>query len=1486
MNRQKHSLRLVEWGWIAGLVVALAVGTPPVSAAVWINEFMAENDGGLDDEDGDSPDWIELYNDGPTAIALGGWRLTDDPANSAKWTFPATNLPPMSYLLVFASGKNRAAPGGELHANFRLQNAGGFLALLDATGDAVSVYSNYPPQRAKVTYGRKLVSQTFSWIATNSAYRWKLMTNDAELAGWTAPAYDASAWPSAAGSIGYSTADNIWLRLDFDERGVTPVTQPGFESFVINSNTSATAAQNAPTVRWYGNLQVTLSNTPPDNYDDRLRSQPVNSGTFTLSALLRDFVFSGSRTNQGGLDLTITGLPANQSCEVTLWSYDNSSAGSRRSTWSANGTTVAQLYAFDGAVLPASDNAYRLQFTTGTDAQGQLKISGRRDPGSVGSGGSADFGVFLNALEIKQPGLAPYVQNDLRALMRGKATGLALRYEFNAGNQPLPQYLRLRVRFKDGFVAWLNGVLVAWRNAPTNGSWTASALTDRPLTDAAREEEMVLPADLVPLQSGRNVLALQALSYSTNSQHFLISATLEGVVEEGAGHFYFAQPTPAAANGEAFQGFVSDTKFSVDRGFFDTPFTVAITSATPGAVIYYTTDGSRPSPTNGRPFAAPLLITNTTLLRASAWAEHLIPTEPDTHTYLFLESVLRQPNSLPGYPTTWQASYPADYEMDPNVVNHPRYSNSIRQDLLALPTVSIVTDHDSLWGPSRGIYNHSTSVHDPAAGQDWERAASVELIWPDGTKGFQANCAIRIQGNASRDNNRLAKHSVRLLFKSEYGPAKLRYDWFGGGVRDFDNVILRAGFTDTWATRYSDQTAIPGGKGTRYRPEDSLLLRDTWVKDAMRDMGHLAARNRFVHLYLNGLYWGVYNPCERMDASFCAAHLGGNEQDWDVLCGDAIYDFATLKDGSKDDWNELMALVNAGITNAAAFQAVTQRVDVVNLMDYMILHVVAEAEDWPHHNWYAVHRRANPRTGLPATRWIFLPWDQEIVLDQLVRRNRVDVNNPDTPARIYGALRAWPEFRRMFGDRVHKHLFQDGALTPANNIARLMARVAELERAIVGESARWGDAREFTIGSNPGHAQTFTRDEWWWPEVEKLRTNFFPTLTEINIARFRAAGLYPAVAAPEFSQFGGDVPPEYSLTLSHTNASGEIYYTLNGEDPRVEGTGEPASQAVRYQAPVTIAHPLMVKARVRADGQWSALAEAMFYPTQNLQALTLTEVMYNPPTAFGLAGELFEFIELWNRSEQPLDLSGFQLTQGIQFIFTNGSRLAPHAYAVLAADADAFALKYPGVPIWGVYTGRLDNGGERLTLSDPRGVSVLSLTYDDAPPWPAEADNAGYSLVQRYPFLHQAPEDPLKWRASAAPGGSPGGPDGDDLDSDGLPDAWEVQHGLASNRPEDAQEDSDGDGQSNLEEYLAGTDPRDPQSHTRLQVSRESGQFALQGHLAAGRAGTILYRPRLESGEWQTLTNFSPELAPRVWRWEIPTTNTPAGYFRFQLTWP
>ena len=122
-----------------------------------ISEFMADNQKGIRDVDGDRSDWIEIHNGSNETQPLTGWSLTDSPANLTEWQFPALTMAPNSYLLVYASGKNRTNATGQLHTNFKLGSSGGYLALVSPGGEVVSDFGpTYPPQRADVSYGRAI----------------------------------------------------------------------------------------------------------------------------------------------------------------------------------------------------------------------------------------------------------------------------------------------------------------------------------------------------------------------------------------------------------------------------------------------------------------------------------------------------------------------------------------------------------------------------------------------------------------------------------------------------------------------------------------------------------------------------------------------------------------------------------------------------------------------------------------------------------------------------------------------------------------------------------------------------------------------------------------------------------------------------------------------------------------------------------------------------------------------------------------------------------------------------------------------------------------------------------------------------------------------------------------------------------------------------------------------------------------------------------
>ena len=193
----------------------------------------------------------------------------------------------------------------------------------------------------------------------------------------------------------------------------------------------------------------------------------------------------------------------------------------------------------------------------------------------------------------------------------------------------------------------------------------------------------------------------------------------------------------------------------------------------------------------------------------------------------------------------------------------------IEAGLKALPKLAIDVDPDDLFGAAKGIYTHPLET-----GPNWERAASIQLSFPDQSEGFKIDCGIRIQGGWNRRPEESPKHAFRLVFRKKYGAGKLHFPLFDGAEpRAFDELILRAGCNNTWLH----------WSGEERRRGD--YLRDQWMRDRYRAMGHPSARGDFVHLYLNGRYWGIYNLVERPAAEFAAAHFGGRPNEYDARKG-------------------------------------------------------------------------------------------------------------------------------------------------------------------------------------------------------------------------------------------------------------------------------------------------------------------------------------------------------------------------------------------------------------------------------------------------------------------------------------------------------------------------------------------------------------------------------------------------------------------------
>ncbi|MBE2199413.1 MAG: lamin tail domain-containing protein, partial [Anaerolinea sp.] len=777
--------------------------------------------------------------------------------------------------------------------------------------------------------------------------------------------------------------------------------------------------------------------------------------------------------------------------------------------------------------------------------------------------------------------------------------------------------------------------------------------------------------------------------------------------------------------------------FSQPHGFYDAPFTLALNTTIPGAVIRYTLDHSAPSATSGAVYTAPLSITTTTVVRAIVYTpdNSFTPSPVTANSYFFINHILNQAGAPPGYPNLW-SSYPADYDMDPEIVSSITYAPIMTDALLALPTLSIAMNVNDLFGSSTGIYTHPLDE-----GPAWERPSSVELIFPDGQPGFQINAGIRIFGGASRSPINSPKHSFRLLFKADYGPTKLTFPLFDDSATDeFDTLVLRAGYNNSWIHR----NHYPAGNDQRSR---SQYIRDRWANDSQLAMGQAGVHGTYVHLYINGLYWGVYNLQERPSAPFQAAYYGGDKEEYDVLNSGEVVD------GDRIAWDTLISLAGNDLSVDANYQAVLDYIDLDNFIDFILLNHYAGNQDWDDHNWYAARRRA------PGEKFRFFVWDSERILED-VNHNIIGVYLYDKPSYLFQRLRANSEFRLRFADRIYQHLYNDGALTPGPAADRFATAALELQTAVVAESARWGDYRRDVHPASYGPYELYTRDDHWLPHQAWLLDTYFPQRTAVAQQQFIAANLFPTLATPLFSQHGGDIMPGYVLTITNPHTlTGAIYYTLDGSDPHLP-YGGPSAAAVNGGSLTTLSLPYttLVKARIynSATGEWSALHKALFrVPTDLAADLLISEIMYHPPE-----GEEYEFLELKNTGVLTLDLGLARLSEGIHYTFTVGTLLPPGAFIVLAADPLFFQTKYGFAPFNAAgYIGQLSNGGETVALQDVLGNPITAVTYDDASPWPVSPDGLGFSLVPIAPNSNPNPDDPANWRASAHVGGSPGSDD-------------------------------------------------------------------------------------------------------------------------------
>ncbi|MCI0540220.1 MAG: CotH kinase family protein, partial [Verrucomicrobiales bacterium] len=515
---------------------------------------------------------------------------------------------------------------------------------------------------------------------------------------------------------------------------------------------------------------------------------------------------------------------------------------------------------------------------------------------------------------------------------------------------------------------------------------------------------------------------------------------------------FFRPPTPGAINATSFAGVVEETKLSRDRGFHDTSITVEITTKTPGATIRYTTGGAVPTARNGMIYSTPLVISKTTVLRAAAFKEGWAPTSVDTRTFVFPNDVI------------------SSAVMRPGITTDPVYGPQMRAALLDLPSVSLV---------SAATINDTSDV-----------PMSVEWLRPDGERGFQADCGVRLFGGAFTE---FAKKSFRLYFRSEFGAAKLKYPIFAGfehglaAVNEFDQLELRSGSHDMEMRGF--------------------YMSNVFADDTLLEMGQFSPHGRFVHVYLNGAYWGVYHLRERWGAAMHQSYLGGSRNDYESINGNwnvgGWPDPGTAYDGDGSTWARVKSLRND-------YQAVKAWLDVPNYIDFMLTWMYGRCEDeyrcvGPTVVGSGFKFYVNDADGFfqsPANPWYGEPSNRTV--------HSAPGRRPgDGPGSLFSTLLAEgdPDYQTLLADRIYQAFFNNGALTPERNAARLAQRCAEIERPFLAEAARWN----YRTPSN------------WAAIRDDIFNHWLPTRSGAVLSQLRSAGFYQFLEAPVLDQQGGQV---------------------------------------------------------------------------------------------------------------------------------------------------------------------------------------------------------------------------------------------------------------------------------------------------------------------------------------------------------------------------
>jgi hypothetical protein len=1393
--------------WIYTLDPSATISLP------YISEFMASNTRTLADEDGDFSDWIEIYNPSGLPVNLDGWFLTDSTNNLTQWRFPATNLAGGKFLLVFASQKNRRVAGAPLHTSFRLSAGGEYLALVKPDGVTVVSEFSFPSQAADVSYGLGTLTTNQTVITSNTPVRVQVPPNGNEGLAWTLPAYDAGGWTLGTNGVGYGTTNAT--SADYGA-GVLPTQPVGFWRLNEASGTTAgNAGSGAGLNGTYSSVTLGTAGPRPPQFNgfEANNTAPTFNGSSAYVAGSASLLSGRSAFSMAGW-IKPAATPGSR---IGLFGQNDCVefgfiSGLTIEAWTPGGGSFQVAYPFPlntwhHVALVADGTNMRIFFDGALGGSGGTATSSygtSSDKFNIGGGGIQDAsGNFFNGqidevvvyhralltnevtalyrsgLEPAVVAVTPYVRTDIGPAMSNVNASAYIRLPFIVDDPARVALLTLKMRYDDGFVAFVNGLEVARANAPETVAFNSAATNAH--SPSSMDEFRI---GGLALQSGTNILAIQGLNRAANDEDFLAQAELAitYVAASSSSPLYFSPATPGSENvgGVLYPGpsiLEAAHTPNVPRDDQDVVVTALISptfNAVSSVVLRYR-----------------IMFTNE--IEVAMFDDGLhgdgpagdgvygaaIPASASTNGQM-IRWFIRATDAL-GNQSRWPLfNAPADSAEYLGTVVDPSYVTS------KLPIFHLFAAPGVLQAPR--ITPATTQT-----GADSENGGRVALFY-DGE--LYDNIYMELRGNTSAGQN---KKSHRVVFNREH--------------------------------RFRHLPGYPRVRKTSLMAEflDPAYLRQHLCFWLLEQMGVPSPYFYPVRAQLNGAFYGLLfhndvidvEQVERMGYDPAGSLYKAAGQCIPAESSTGVFEKKAPEPlGDHTDYQALVRAINETNTLAGRRIAAFDMLDVPEVINYLAgARWCAENDDvWANMSLY--------RDTYGDQLWRIIPFDMNASWGQryggITPLDAIADNCKSHPLygcstiiacdgavfnRVYDVVIQVPELRQMMLRR-ERTVLDRWVLEPAADPqSRLLeSHIRYMTNLIWTEAfldrASWGYST-WTASNKP---LTNAVNELFNEFINLRRTHFSVTHNVTNVAKpigispTSNAGIplsqpenaSPRIVGLDYNPVSGNQQEEYvcltnpapmALDLSGWRLDGAVQFTF------AQGTIMP-SNTLLYVSPSVVAF------RARATGprggqgnfvvgpykgQLSARGETVVLkndlglamttnayagsPTPAQQCLRITEVMYHP-SAEGvdpaLAEEL-EYLEFKNISSTvTLNLNGVRLVNAVVFDFTGSAvtTLGPGQTVLVVRNTNAFAAYHgTGLPVAGQYSPyQLSNGGERLQLVDGTGEEVLDFSYDNV--WYPVTDGLGFSLVivdeQAEP---DAWNQKSQWRPSGQAGGSPGAND-------------------------------------------------------------------------------------------------------------------------------